>query len=98
MGRTKAMRLSCDKVDNSTDVASSYVKGQKIKKMLKAISFEDSKGDIVVSLNKITMCLDDAYYRIDLFSRDQTNEAYELVCKEGILSLKLVKIKSLWKE
>ena len=98
MAKTRAIRLSYDKLDNSRDVASSYVKGQKIKNMLKEISFEDDKGEIVVSLNKITMCLDDACYRIDLFSRDQTNKAYDLVCKEGILSLKLVKIKSLWKD
>lgn len=99
MAKVRSIRLSYYnyKVENPTDIASSYIKGEKIKKMLKAISFEDSNGEIVVSLNKITMCLDDAYYRVDLFSKDQTNKAYKLVCKEGILSLKLVKIKSIWK-
>lgn len=92
MGKTRAIRLSSDKADNSTDVASSYVRGERIKKMLKAASYEDSKGGIVVNLSRITMDLELACYHVDLLNRSNTIKAYELALKEGVSKLNLSKI------
>ena len=88
MAKTRAIRLSSDKSDNSTDVASAYIKGEKIKKMLKSVSYEDSKGEIVVNLNKMTMDLEFACYHVDLLNKSNTIKAYELVVKEGVSKLK----------
>jgi hypothetical protein len=93
MARTRTMRLSYEKVDNSTDVASSYVKGERIKKMLKAASYVGHKDDVFVDIDKVTMYLEDACYQVDLLSRNHTNKAYDLVMNEGISKLNFNKIK-----
>lgn len=92
MGVNNKIRLSSDK-DNSTDIASSYVKGEKIKKMLKAASYESQKGEMVVKLDKMIMSLEHACYHIDLLSRANTNKAYDLVCNGGVSKLNLNRIK-----
>lgn len=93
MGKIRTMRLSYEKVDNSTDIASSYVKGERIKKMLKAASYVGHKGDIFVDVDKVTMHLEDACYQVDLLSRTSTTRAYDLVINEGISKLNFNKIK-----
>jgi hypothetical protein len=93
MARTKTLRLSCDRSDTSTDLVSSYVQGERIKKMLKAISREDKKHDLVVDLDKTTMSLELACYQVDLLSRAHTTKAYNLVMNEGISKLNFNKIK-----
>jgi hypothetical protein len=94
MGRPKTMRLSCDKVDNSRDITSSYVQGEKIKKMLKASSYSINKDEVVVQLENAVMDLDHACYLVDLLSRVNTAKAYDIVLKHGISKLNLNKLKS----
>ena len=94
MARTRTMRLSYEKVENSTDVTSSYVKGEKIKKMLKAAAYEDKKHDLVVKVGNAIMNLEHACYQIDLLSRVNTTKAYEIVIKDGISKLDFSKLRS----
>jgi len=94
MGRARTMRLSCDKVENSTDVASSYVKGERIKKMLKAASYEAKKDEVVVKLANSVMSLEHACYHVDLLNRVHTAKAYDIVIKDGVSKLNFNKLKS----
>lgn len=93
MGRPRTMRLSCDKVDNSTDVASSYIQGEKIKKMLRAASYEVRRDELAVKLDNVIMDLEHACYQVDLLNRVHTAKAYEIVSKHGVSKLNFNKIK-----
>jgi len=94
MGRPRTVRLSYEKVENSTDVASSYVKGERIKKMLKAASYESKKDEVVVKLANVVMSLEHACYHVDLLSRAYTAKAYDIVCIGGVSSLNFSKLKN----
>lgn len=92
MAKSIKPRQIYDRSESSTDIASSYVKGEKIKKMLKAGSYQGSKGELLVKLSNVIISLELACYQVDLLGRDSTNKAYDLAMKEGISKLNLNKI------
>lgn len=92
MSKPRTVRMASDRTENPKDIASSYIKGERIKKMLKAASYEGPKGEVLVKLDKITISLDLVCYQVDLLSRINTNKVYEIVCSDGISKLNFNKL------